>query len=172
MLLFLINSPALIGPQNLVLSIALPCPTAPLSGGFYLLAWALTGHRGFQAFSWGSLSTIRSVDLSSFLGLEFLRPLLAWIAVCDKWVCVLETSAVFPHIFFFKSSYLHFGKQLVRNLKTYFFFFKLGNCSRQISCEFKTYLVFKVSSSIVRATQRIPVSNKTKQNKQTNKQNR
>lgn len=171
MLLFLINSPALIGPQNLVLSIALPCPTAPLSGGFYLLAWALTGHRGFQAFSWGSLSTIRSVDLSSFLGLEFLRPLLAWIAVCDKWVCVLETSAVFPHIFFLKVLTCILESSWSETLKP-IFFFKLGNCSRQISCEFKTYLVFKVSSSIVRATQRIPVSNKTKQNKQTNKQNR
>jgi hypothetical protein len=40
----------------------------------------------------------------------------------------------------------------------------LGDRSRQIS-EFEASLVYRVSSRIARATQRKPVSNKTKQNK-------
>ena len=121
MLLFLINSPALIGPQNLVLSIALPCPTAPLSGGFYLLAWALTGHRGFQAFSWlfEHNQVCRPFQLSgSGIPQAFvsLNSCLWQVSMCSR-----NISCFSSHIFF-KSSYLHFGKQLVRNLKTYFFF--------------------------------------------------
>jgi hypothetical protein len=44
----------------------------------------------------------------------------------------------------------------------------LGGRGRQIS-EFQASLVYRVSSRTARATQRNPVSNKTKQNKTNNK---